>query len=122
MTIHKTAERLKVHERVLSKKLKSGEIAGQKINGHWGISDQGVSRLLSERYELNPDYMDVEEIAGIIRKHPETVREFIRDGELPARKDILSHGEKWFVKRSDFEPMQRILSEPPKRTGRPKKY
>lgn len=121
MNISEAAERLQVHENVLSKKLKSGEIAGTKQKGIWEISELELSRLLGERYELDAEYMDVEEIAEIISKHPETVREFIRDGELPARKDLLSHGEKWFVRRADFKPMKRILSEPPKRTGRPKK-
>jgi len=46
-----------------------------------------------------PDPMTIDEVAEAVRRHPNTVRRWVKSGWLPAVKI----GSIWYIRRSDFE-------------------
>ena len=57
------------------------------------ISDQSETTMTMERYYT------LEEVADILKLHPQTLRRWIRQGKLPARR----FGKQFRLRREDFE-------------------
>jgi excisionase family DNA binding protein len=69
-----------------------------------------VRELLEEIRPGQPaDYLTAEEAAAIARTHPETMRQWLREGRLPRHKK----GREWLVRRSDLEEYLKATDKAP---------
>ncbi|UOE45879.1 helix-turn-helix domain-containing protein [Agromyces larvae] len=47
------------------------------------------------------EFMTVAEVAALTKRHPETITDALRSGDLPGRQRV--KGGRWIIKREDAE-------------------
>ncbi len=111
MNIEKTAKILNIHPIALSNILAEGRMHGEKVKGMWKIPKEEIDRYLAVRYEHMEGWIDIHQVAKILRKSPKSVRGMIKRGEIKAEYDPLCQTRKFWINRKRLEPMIRVLSK-----------
>ena len=68
----------------------------------WCVTDYHMSTRTTI---TGPDFVTVEQAAGLCQRHPESVRRWIRSGLLPAVKPKQGPGGRFLIRRDDLETL-----------------
>jgi excisionase family DNA binding protein len=99
LRVDQVAAELKVSEQAVRKWIKGGELPATRTGHAWRVRREDLDEMIARQED--PDLIGADEIARELKVTTQTVRNWIKAGELPATR--IKHA--WRVRREDLDEM-----------------
>lgn len=102
LSLQKAIKEIGIGQDRILRMIENGDMKGAYKEGwFWRIPITEIERIKGQENEIE-DFSTVEEVAKIIKRHPETIKNWIRDGFFP---NAVKWRNAWMIPKSDVETL-----------------